>query len=134
MDRKGENGLVIFLVILVLALGGFLFYKVYFPTGMTIKNVIEPKLSVSGISFDTEFGISKGCSTIVNGYVSNIGNANAEGVFVECRLSGSGGGSIIGTKSIGAITNGGSSYFTTNIDNDCPGPDSVQCDASCQNC
>ncbi len=134
MDKNGKNGALIFTLVLIIVMLGFISYKFYFPTGATIKNIIEPKLSVSGVSLDTNFGISKGCSTIVNGYISNVGNANADGVFVECRLIGSGGGSTKGTRSIGSISNGGNSYFTININNDCPRPDSVECSASCQNC
>ena len=134
MNKQGKNNAIVILLILILAVGGFIAYKVYFPTGAVVKGVIEPKLSVSGISFEPDFGLSKGCSTKVEGYVSNVGNANANSATITCRLIGSGGGTTRGTKSVGSIASGSNSYFSMIINNDCPKPDDVQCTASCQNC
>jgi len=134
MNHKGSNTAIVILLLLILVIGGFIVYRIYFPTGAVVKNFLEPRLSVSGVTFEKEFGLSKGCSTIVGGYVSNVGNANANSVSVTCRVIGSGGGSTIGTKSLGSISSGSNSYFTMIINNDCPGPDDALCSATCPDC
>ena len=134
MNKKGASTGVVILLILILVVGGFIAYKVYFPTGAVIKNILEPKLSISGVNFEGKFGLSKGCSTNVEGYVSNVGNANANDVSVTCRLIRSGGGTTSGSKSVGSVSTGSNSYFTMIINNDCPGPDDVTCSATCPNC
>ena len=134
MNKKGSNAAVVILLILILAIGGFIAYKVYFPTGAVVKNILEPKLSISSVNFEGEFGLGKGCSTKVEGYVSNLGNANANSVSVVCRLIGSGGGTTSGTKNVGSISSGSNSYFTMIINNDCPGPDDVTCSTTCPDC
>ena len=133
MNEKGSTTTVILLVA-ILTIGVVIAYKMFFPTGAVIKDVLQPELSVSGVTFDPGFGLSKGCSTKVDGYVSNVGNANANGIEVRCRLIGSGGGNTQGSKSIGSISNGGNSYFSMTINNDCPGPDDVECAATCPDC
>ena len=121
------------LILIVMVLLGIIAYKVAFPTGMTIKKILEPKLSISGVSYDSSFGLTKGCYTKVTGYVSNQGNADAQGVVVSCTLVGSGGNNF-DSKNIGSINSGGNSYFSLTINNDCPSPDDVRCTASCSNC
>lgn len=133
MNKQGANTGLVIVLLLILAVGGFIAYKVYFPTGAVIKDIIEPKLSISGVSFEPEFSLSKGCSTKIEGYVSNIGNANANDVSVTCRLIGSS-GTTSGTKSVGSISSGSNSYFTMIINNDCPKPDDVSCSGYCENC
>lgn len=133
LNNKGMSGIAIFFVVIAILLLGFIAFKLAVPNGLVIKDILEPKLSVSGVSFQSHFGLSQGCSTTVSGYVSNNGNANAEGVTVECGLAGSS-GNVRGTKMIGSITAGSNSYFSIDVDNDCPKPSDAQCYATCSNC
>ena len=131
VDKKGHKGLA-FLIIILIIIAGVIAFRLFAPTGAVIKGIYEPQLSVSGISLDTHWSISKGCYSEVEGYVSNTGNANADGATISCNLIGGGTGRM--SKNVGAVPNGGNSYFSMEIDNECPAPSDVQCSVSCQNC
>lgn len=131
VEKSGGGGGIIVFIIILIALGIGAYF--YFGSGGTIPDVVEPQLSVTGVSVVPHFSLTQGCSADVEGYVSNQGNANAEGVSVSCRLTGSGGNNQ-GSKTLGSISKGSNSYFSMKINNDCPQAEGVECTASCSNC
>jgi len=126
--KKQKNIWIIVLVLLIIILFGFISYKSF-----SEKKV---ELSFLDVEFKPTFklSLSKGCITEVNGTLSNLGETTAENIVISCKVIGSGGGDITGTKNIGFIKIKENSHFEMTINNDCPAPYDIECLAVCDNC
>ena len=136
MVKKTDNQKYIYIgviVVLVIILG-FVFISNQHPLNSNQQNKIiaKPILSVTGVTSKSGADISRGCYTTVSGYVSNTGNANANGVAVTCSVDG--GGSHTGRQVMGSVIAGDNSYFNYVIDNDCPYSTYARCQTTCNNC